>query len=91
MAAPNIIDAVKGSSMAGPKKWIKGATQNKGALHRNLGVPEGEKIPAGKLETATHSKNPTIRREAALAETLKGMNHKGRSGKEKRHAMYGAS
>lgn len=43
----------------------------RGALHRELGVPEGEKIPAAKLEKAAHSDNPTLRRRAALAKTLK--------------------
>ncbi len=58
------------------KKWIRKATENKGALHRNLGVPEGQKIPAGKLASAENSKNPTIRKEASLAATLKGFHHK---------------
>lgn len=57
------------------KNWISGATKNKGTLHRALGVPQGEKIPEKKLEKATHSKNPTMRRRAALAKTLKGFNH----------------
>jgi hypothetical protein len=43
---------------------------SKGKLHRKLHVPEGEKIPAKKLEKAEHSKNPTLRREANLAKTL---------------------
>lgn len=50
--------------------WIKKSTQNKGALHRNLGVPEGTKIPAKKLAKAANSKSPTIRKEASLAKTL---------------------
>lgn len=53
--------------------WIKGATQNKGALHRALKVPMGEKIPAKKLAKAAHSDNPTMRRRANLAKTLKKM------------------
>lgn len=53
--------------------WIAGATKNKGALHRSLHVPEGEKIPAKKLEKAAHSDNPTLARRATLAETLKKM------------------
>lgn len=53
-------------------KWIAKATQNKGALHRALGVPAGTKIPAKKLTKATHSQSPTIRKEASLAKTLKG-------------------
>ncbi len=69
--------------MAEKKKkfWIAGATKNKGALHRNLGVPEGEKIPEKKLEKAEHSENPKIRKEANLARTLKGMHHSRYSGK----------
>lgn len=52
--------------------WIAGATKNKGALHRKLGVPEGKKIPAKKLAAAAKSKDPEERKEAALAKTLKG-------------------
>lgn len=54
-------------------KWISGAIKHPGALHRALHVPDGEKIPAKKLEKASHSDNPTMRRRAALAKTLKGM------------------
>jgi hypothetical protein len=68
------------------KKWLKGAIKNPGALHRKLGVPEGEKIPADKLEAATHSKNPTTRRQANLAETMKGFKH--RSPSDKRKSRY---
>lgn len=53
--------------------WIKGAIKHPGALHRELGVPEGEKIPAAKLDKAMHSSDPTTRRRAQLAKTLKGM------------------
>jgi hypothetical protein len=55
------------------KKWIKGAIKHPGKLHRDLGVPEGKKIPAKKLAKAEHSKNPAIRKEANLAKTLKKM------------------
>ena len=56
------------------KMWIKEATsKNKGKLHRELHVKEGEKIPAKKLAKAEKSKNPTIRKEANLARTLKGL------------------
>lgn len=51
--------------------WIKGAIEHKGALHKSLGVPQGDKIPEKKLEKAEHSKNPTTRKRANLAETLK--------------------
>lgn len=60
----------------GSKRWIATATKNKGALHRNLGVPEGEKIPEGKLDKAEKSGSPKVRKEAALAKTLKGFHHK---------------
>lgn len=49
----------------------------KGALHKELGVQEGKKIPASKLKKAEHSKNPKLRKRAVLAETLKKM-HKGK-------------
>lgn len=55
------------------KNWIAGATKNKGALHRALHVPEGQKIPEKKLVGALKSRNPRIRKEAELAKTLKGM------------------
>ena len=61
------------------KEWIKGAIKHPGALHRDLGVPQGQKIPAAKVETATKSSNPTLRRRAILAQTLKKM-HKGKGG-----------
>jgi hypothetical protein len=52
------------------KKWIQGAIKKPGALHRSLGVPEGQKIPASKLAKAAKSSNPTTRRRVALAKTL---------------------
>jgi hypothetical protein len=59
------------------EKWIQKAVgKNPGKLHRELGVPQGKKIPAKKLMKAEHSKNPTIRKEANLAKTLKGMHKK---------------
>jgi hypothetical protein len=57
----------------GGGNWIAGATENKGALHKKLGVPAGQKIPAKKMAKAAHSSNPTERKEASLAKTLKGM------------------
>jgi hypothetical protein len=58
------------------KNWIAGAVKNKGALHKTLHVKAGEKIPESKLKKAEHSKNPTTRKRANLAETLKGFNKK---------------
>ncbi len=56
--------------------WIAGATKNKGALHRKLHVPEGEKIPAKKLTKAANSEDPTLRREGILAKTLSKLRKK---------------
>ena len=52
--------------------WIAGAVKHKGALHKQLGVPQGEKIPAGKLAAAA-KKGGTLGRRARLAETLKSL------------------
>ena len=66
---------------AGGGNWIKGAIKHPGALHKELGVAEGKKIPAKKLEKAAHSSNPTLAKRANLAETLKKMPHKAHGGK----------
>lgn len=44
----------------------------KGGLHRALHVPEGEPIPAAKLEAAKHSKNSHVQHMANFAATMKG-------------------
>lgn len=53
------------------EKWIQKAIKNKGALHKSLHIKKGEKIPLSKLKKAENSKNPTLRKRAVLAETLK--------------------
>lgn len=58
------------------KKWIQGAIEHPGALRKALHVKKGEDIPAAKLKKAEESKNPTMRKRAILAETLKGMSKK---------------
>lgn len=57
------------------EKWIQKAIKKPGALHKELGVPEGKKIPAKKLEKAEHAKGKLGQR-ARLAETLKKLNKK---------------
>jgi hypothetical protein len=53
------------------KKWIQEAIKHPGALHKELGVPMGEKIPAKKLAKA--AKAPGVEgKRARLAETLRG-------------------
>lgn len=56
--------------------FIQKAIKHPGALHKALGVPQGEKIPAKKLAKAAHSDNPTMRKRANLAKTLKSFNKK---------------
>lgn len=52
--------------------WMEKAfSKNKGKLHKELGVPEGNKIPAKKLNKAAKSSNPTLKKEAVLARTAK--------------------
>lgn len=55
--------------MAGPN-FIQGAIKRPGQLHRDLGVPLGERIPADKVAAAAHSPDMEIRRRARLAQTL---------------------
>lgn len=74
--------------MAKSRKWIKGAIKHPGALHRALGVPEGEKIPAGKMAAAKRSKNPRIRKMAGLAGTLSRLG-KGGESKPRGDKWYG--
>lgn len=58
------------------EKWIqKAVSKHPGKLHKELGVPQDEKIPAKKLSKAEHSANPTLRREANLAKTLGKLSH----------------
>ena len=54
------------------KNWIaKAVSKGKGALHRELKVPIGEKIPAKKMAKAAKSKSPKMQKQVALAKTLK--------------------
>ena len=72
------------------RKWIAGAVaEGKGKLHSHLGVPQGEKIPEEKLNAAMHSKNPTIRKEANLAKTLKHF-HPAAKKKSGAQLLYGS-
>jgi hypothetical protein len=63
----------------GGGNWIAGTIKHPGALHKQLHVPQGEKIPAKKLSKAEHSSNPKLARRAHLAETLKSL-HKADGG-----------
>jgi hypothetical protein len=61
-----------------PKKsdnWIQGAVKKPGQLHRDLGVPEGEKIPTSKLNAAAN-KGGKVGQRARFAENMKGLRNK---------------
>jgi hypothetical protein len=61
------------------KKWIQKAIEKPGSLHRQLGVPEDEKIPEEKLEVKP-SDSPKLKKRKILAKTLKKITRK-RTGK----------
>jgi hypothetical protein len=46
----------------------------KGKLHRELGIPEGEKIGTARIAKAIHSRNPEIHRDAIRARTMSHWN-----------------
>ena len=54
------------------KHWIVGATQNKGGLHRSLGVPVGKTIPKAKI-VAAEKRGGKVGKQASLAMTLEKM------------------
>lgn len=54
------------------KFWIQEAIKKKGALHKQLGVPEGEKIPKSELKVK-ESDSPLLKKRKTLALTLSKM------------------
>lgn len=56
--------------------WIHTAIKKPGALHKELDVAPGKKIPAKKLKAAEHSKNPKEKKRAEFAEELEGFHKK---------------
>ena len=62
-----------GGKMArGKKNWIQKAIKKPGSLRRAAGVKKGQKISGKELTKLSKSKNPTTRKRANLAKTLKG-------------------
>jgi len=57
------------------KHWISGAIRHPGALHKELGVPAGQKIPAKKLAAAA-KKGGKEGQRARLAEELRHHFHR---------------
>lgn len=56
-----------------PKNWIQGMHMKKNALHKELHVKPGEKIPQSKLTKAAHSSDPKLRKQVTLSRTLRGL------------------
>lgn len=67
------------------EKFIQKAIKHPGALHRQLGVPQGEKIPAAKLRAAA-KKGGKLGQRARFAMTLKGISKKHAAAKQ--HAKH---
>ncbi len=61
-----------GSADPRDKNFIAKAIKKPGQLHEDLGVPQGQKIPAGKMAAAAKAPGKVGQR-ARFAETLKGM------------------
>lgn len=57
------------------KKFIQKAIKHPGALHKELHVPPGKKIPQAKLEKAEHAKGKLGQR-ARFAKTLSKLRKK---------------
>jgi hypothetical protein len=75
--------------MAKGGKFIQSAIKKPGALHKQLGVPQGQKIPAKKLAAAA-GKGGKLGQRARFAQTLKGL-HKNKGGKCDKMAAGGAA
>ncbi len=59
------------------KDWIQKAIKKPGALRKAAGVKKGKKIPAQTLHKLAKSSNPTTRKRANLAKTLRGFSDGG--------------
>ena len=64
-----------GSPKPKKKNWIAGAVKHPGALHKELGIPQGKKIPAAKLAKAAKA-GGKLGQRARLAETFKSFRNK---------------
>lgn len=57
------------------KKWLQKVRLRKGALHRALGIPEGQKIPLSVLRVAAEQPGKLGKR-ARLALTMRKFKHR---------------
>lgn len=69
------MDRVRPKEHMADGHWMDDAFKNAGkpghSLHDSLHVAADEKIPAGKLQAATHSKNKHVRKMAQLAANVR--------------------
>jgi len=64
---------------SGGGNWI--GDLKKGGLHKSLGLPEGQTIPANKLKAAARGDyGPKAQKQAQAANTLRGLRPKGERG-----------
>lgn len=76
--------------MAG--NFIQGAIKKPGQLHKDLGVPQGQKIPQKKLHAAA-KRGGKVGERARFAETLEGLPHPGKKKASKKKSsmpFYGS-
>jgi len=58
-----------------PKRFIQSAIKRPGSLHTALNVPQGERIPPGKIAAAAQ-KGGNLGQKARFAQTLAGIRRK---------------
>lgn len=58
-------------------KWMQDVHPKKGALHKQLNIPEDKKIPTKTLEKAAHSSKPLLEKRANLALRYRGKKNGG--------------
>lgn len=84
---PEHVKAKKGKGHMAGTHFIRGAIKHPGALHEQLGVPQGQNIPQGMLSRAA-GQGGKVGERARLAMTLEHLGHK-KKGKRKRHTGRG--
>lgn len=56
------------------RKWISGAVKRPGQLHRDLGIPQGDPIPAAALQRALRGDyGEKTRQRAHFAAVMRGL------------------
>jgi hypothetical protein len=69
------------------RQWVSDAIKKPGQLHRDLHVPQGEKIPAAKLAAAADGAyGAKTEQRAHLAQEMRGWSHVGHSSRVNRSA-----